>query len=198
LGPEVPLKEVVDSFPNLIAQTAGRLKETSAGSDSRALRQLWDKLQSEIIYPDALVSYRAPQFNHFQLLPSLVKLAIWATLGTILAVFLYRIGLRRPSRSLLFLLGAGPLILLGQLALYQEKKSQVFFRQPLVVLKESLLVRQGNSALYPPVLPANFPVGHIFIKIRQTSSWVQVQYAPGCYGWVPAASLIGVVETPEV
>jgi hypothetical protein len=99
---------------------------------------------------------------------------------------------RRPGLlaglSLLALAAAG-----GALLLRNERAGTA---RPLVVLAaDGLLLRKGNSALFPPRFETPLNRGVEAELLFRRGGWLQIELAGGEVGWVPARAAL--VETPD-
>lgn len=83
------------------------------------------------------------------------------------------------------------LSLLGGLWWEDARQREKYESRPLVVIREDVMLRKGNTELHPPRLDQKLPRGVEARELLRRGGWVQVELAGGAIGWVPEVSVGG-------
>ena len=83
------------------------------------------------------------------------------------------------------------LALFGGLWWEDVRQREKYESRPLVVVREDVLLRKGNTELHPPRFDHNhkLPRGVEARELLRRGGWVQVELAAGAIGWVPEATV---------
>jgi hypothetical protein len=82
------------------------------------------------------------------------------------------------------------LALLGGLWWEDSRQRERHESRPLVVVREDVLLRRGNTILHPERLAQTLPRGVEARELLRRGGWVQVELAAGAIGWLPEASVV--------
>jgi hypothetical protein len=85
---------------------------------------------------------------------------------------------------------AAALTMLGALWWEDSRQRERYESRPLVVVREDVSLRKGNTELHPPRLDQKLPRGVEARELLRRGGWVQVELAAGAIGWLPETSVV--------
>ena len=86
---------------------------------------------------------------------------------------------------------AAVLLTLGVLWWQDSRQRERHESRPLVVVREDVWLRKGNTDLHPLRLDQKLPRGVEVRELGRRGGWVQVELAAGAIGWLPETSIVG-------
>jgi hypothetical protein len=106
---------------------------------------------------------------------------------------LARFVMARTMRWLLLTgIALAALALLGGAWFQDCRQQQQDKATPLLIVKEDVLLRRGNSRDYPARLEPRLPRGVEIRELSRRGGWVQVRLASGAIGWIPETVVLKV------
>ena len=86
---------------------------------------------------------------------------------------------------------AAVLALLGGLWWEDARQREKYESRPLVVVRDDVWLRKGNTDVHPPRFDQKLPRGTEARELLRRGGWVEIELAGGAIGWVPEASAGG-------
>jgi hypothetical protein len=118
---------------------------------------------------------------------------IAALLWILVCVGIARFAMTRAMWWLMFAaLATVALAILGSMWLHDYRQMQSENETPLLIVKDDVYLRRGNSREYPARLEARLPRGVEVRELSRRGGWLQVRLASGIIGWLPETAVLGV------